>query len=908
MSAGEALSSFVAFLATVLQYFTFEMESEIKFEILSLLVPSVSASSLPKSIPFTLNIDLAIPSPTAILAILQSITALVVARNLLPTSKGVTEIVLLRLKGIPLTSRFIGTRGCIFNEGLFGIFQAILSVVRTTAYFTRSSDFVHLGRSCRRYRYGVLLSFPMERIEQGIVRLLSLFSPSRSSESTSLRKSLRCLLRFSDRSPWNEHPFCTNRMVSDRRGKVNSPTSTTIFLAIPTGYWNDLSANITLILAGLRVSGYSFAYKEYGIRLMLASRSAKALQEKVLKLHGIRKLTGLSEGGSAVHKRENVTTIKESKDLTSLSLDELIGNLKVHKMIIKKDYEIIKAKGERKSLDLKDKKESSDEECLTSESKDEEYAMAVRDFKKFFKRRECPKPPKDKNKRAFVRGSWSDRDEEDDEKVKDEMCLVAQASSEICLGVDLEPNEWLKNKGCSKHMTGQICDNKCRVTFSEHDSKITKDNQVIASKELIRNLPKLKFDQHVCDACKIGKQAHACHKAKNIVSTTRCLELLHMDLFGPSTIRSYGGHHYTLVIVDDYSRLLANSKVYIILNKHTRKVKESLNVTFDETPLPNKISPMVDDDLDEEQAIKVTKKKNLENGIEDETLKIDEISILSLCYLFRNPFSSTIMGDENAIRTLRDYSKPSHEDYKNTIELPVRNNMDPSPHGRILLLDFLLNSFHREGPDFAKPVKAIALPQDVPSTSDRRLIKLETQVQHLMEAHLASTQPNQVNKITTSCKICNGPHDTLYCMENPKQAFVDYASLRTDEAGGNLTYVVDFMIVEDISSIIDPRLSQVVLGRPFIKVSNMTHDLPEGIVRFTNENDEIAYKMPHKIEQYNSLSNLETEHTKSIYLRYEEEKRRGVDHVMSKILGFYKECLELGPEYVIGLDDVGEVT
>ncbi|GKB00137.1 retrovirus-related pol polyprotein from transposon TNT 1-94 [Tanacetum coccineum] len=78
--------------------------------------------------------------------------------------------------------------------------------------------------------------------------------------------------------------------------------------------------------------------------------------------------------------------------------------------------------------------------------------------------------------------------------------------------------------------------------------------QSLASKELVRNLPKLKFDQHFCDACKIRKQAHASHKAKNIVSMTRCLELLHMDLFGPSVVRSYGGNRYTLVIVDDYSR------------------------------------------------------------------------------------------------------------------------------------------------------------------------------------------------------------------------------------------------------------------------------------------------------------------------------------------------------------------
>ncbi|GKB19381.1 zf-CCHC domain-containing protein [Tanacetum coccineum] len=112
----------------------------------------------------------------------------------------------------------------------------------------------------------------------------------------------------------------------------------------------------------------------------------------------------------------------------------------------------------KKSLALKAKKESSNEECSTSGSEYEEYAMAVRDFKKFFKRRgrfvrqhhndkktfqrsrddkngkgdrkcfrygdpnhlieECPKPPKDKNQRAFYGGSWSDIGEEDDEKVK----------------------------------------------------------------------------------------------------------------------------------------------------------------------------------------------------------------------------------------------------------------------------------------------------------------------------------------------------------------------------------------------------------------------------------------------------------------------------------------------------------
>nr|GEX16411.1 MAK10-like protein [Tanacetum cinerariifolium]GEX16423.1 MAK10-like protein [Tanacetum cinerariifolium] len=86
--------------------------------------------------------------------------------------------------------------------------------------------------------------------------------------------------------------------------------------------------------------------------------------------------------------------------------------------------------------------------------------------------------------------------------------------------------------------------------------------------------------------------------------------------------------------------------------------------------------------------------------------------------------------------------------------------------------------------DFAKPVRVISLPQDVPSTSNCHLIELENQVQCLMETHLAPNPPVLVNKITSSCKICSGPHDTQYCMENLEQAFVKYASSITEEAGG----------------------------------------------------------------------------------------------------------------------------
>ncbi|GJY25370.1 hypothetical protein Tco_0400096 [Tanacetum coccineum] len=86
--------------------------------------------------------------------------------------------------------------------------------------------------------------------------------------------------------------------------------------------------------------------------------------------------------------RPKVTTIEESKDLSTLPLDELIGNLKFYEVVLKKDSEISKSKKEKyKLLALKVRKVLSEEEASSSDSEDEEYAMAIRYFKKFFRRR-----------------------------------------------------------------------------------------------------------------------------------------------------------------------------------------------------------------------------------------------------------------------------------------------------------------------------------------------------------------------------------------------------------------------------------------------------------------------------------------------------------------------------------------
>ena len=77
----------------------------------------------------------------------------------------------------------------------------------------------------------------------------------------------------------------------------------------------------------------------------------------------------------------------------------------------------------------------------------------------------------------------------------------------------------------------------------------------LASKDLVVGLPNLKFEKdRLCEACQKGKQTKSSFKPLNVISTSRPLELLHMDLFGPSRTMSLGGNYYGLVIVDDYSR------------------------------------------------------------------------------------------------------------------------------------------------------------------------------------------------------------------------------------------------------------------------------------------------------------------------------------------------------------------
>jgi transposase InsO family protein len=103
--------------------------------------------------------------------------------------------------------------------------------------------------------------------------------------------------------------------------------------------------------------------------------------------------------------------------------------------------------------------------------------------------------------------------------------------------------------------------------------------------EHILGLTNVHFEKNrICGACQAGKQVGAPHPAKNVVTTTRPLELLHMDIFGSVAYVSIGGNKYGFVIVDDYSRytwvffMKDKSKVHEIFKKFTTRAQNEFDM------------------------------------------------------------------------------------------------------------------------------------------------------------------------------------------------------------------------------------------------------------------------------------------------------------------------------------------
>ncbi|GJV43852.1 putative ribonuclease H-like domain-containing protein [Tanacetum coccineum] len=134
-------------------------------------------------------------------------------------------------------------------------------------------------------------------------------------------------------------------------------------------------------------------------------------------------------------------------------------------------------------------------------------------------------------------------------------CLIAKATTD-------ESNKWHRRLG--------------HVNF-KNLNKLVKGN-------LVRGLPSKIFqNDHTCVACQKGKQHKASYKAKAVSSISQTLQLLHMDLFGPTSVRSLNHKTYCLVITDDFSRfswvffLRTKDETSAILKDFIRQIENQLN-------------------------------------------------------------------------------------------------------------------------------------------------------------------------------------------------------------------------------------------------------------------------------------------------------------------------------------------
>ncbi|GKC03277.1 RNA-directed DNA polymerase, eukaryota, reverse transcriptase zinc-binding domain protein [Tanacetum coccineum] len=172
--------------------------------------------------------------------------------------------------------------------------------------------------------------------------------------------------------------------------------------------------------------------------------SLKALDESFSSRNHVRKFLR----ALPTKWRSKVTAIEESKDLSTLPLDELIDNLKVYEVVLEKDSKISKSKKEKRGKFVRqphDDKKNFQKVKEDKKEKDDQRCFKCRDPNHFIS--DCPKHSFNDQK-AFVVGCWSDNEED-----KDEICLMAHDTNETRLKVKLEPDEWIKDSGCSRHMT-----------------------------------------------------------------------------------------------------------------------------------------------------------------------------------------------------------------------------------------------------------------------------------------------------------------------------------------------------------------------------------------------------------------------------------------------------------------------
>ncbi|GJT94741.1 hypothetical protein Tco_1090259 [Tanacetum coccineum] len=124
---------------------------------------------------------------------------------------------------------------------------------------------------------------------------------------------------------------------------------------------------------------------------------------------------------------------------------------------------------------------------------------------------------------------------------------------------------------------------------------------------------------------------------------------------------------------------------------------------------------------------------------------------------------------------------------------------------------------------------------------------------------------------------------------------------------GNMSYVMDFTILENIETNIDPSLSNVVFGRPFVKIVCLTINRKYELMTFTDGIKEITFKTPYKDAERSELSSEGHDLLSSRVILSEDDYDRGCRRPSDLEYGFYRDTIKLGPEYLTGMEDEGEV-
>ncbi|GJR55046.1 zf-CCHC domain-containing protein [Tanacetum coccineum] len=210
--------------------------------------------------------------------------------------------------------------------------------------------------------------------------------------------------------------------------------------------------------------------------------SLKALDESFSSRNHVRKFLR----ALPTKWRPKVTAIEESKDLSTLPLDELIGNLKVYELVLEKDSKASKVKKEKyKYLALKARKRRG--KIIRQPHDGKKSFQKIKEEKKGKEDRRCFKcgDPNHfisdcikhsfNDQKTFIGGCWSKSDEEDDSK-RDEICLMTLDNNELLSDTPYYSSSSLDSESLQNEYN-KLCKISLRI--------INKNKHLKAKKELI---------------------------------------------------------------------------------------------------------------------------------------------------------------------------------------------------------------------------------------------------------------------------------------------------------------------------------------------------------------------------------------------------------------------------------------